>query len=47
MCRMLTVFSALVVIAILLVGALYVREAIEKRGFLRGARRKPGRIPLN
>jgi len=44
---MLIAFSVLVVVAVLGVGALFVHEGVEKRGYLKNTHRKPGRIPLN
>jgi heme exporter protein D len=44
---MLVVFSVLVVVAVLAVAVLFVREGVERRGYLKNARRRPGRIPLN
>jgi hypothetical protein len=44
---MLIAASILAAVAVVAVVVLFIREAIEKRGYLKNARRKPGRIPLN
>ncbi|WP_263972999.1 hypothetical protein [Brevundimonas goettingensis] len=44
---MLIAAIALVVVAVIAVIVLFVREGIEKRGYLKNRRRQPGRIPLN
>ena len=47
MSRMLIASIVLAVAAVIAVIALFIREGVEKRGYLKNARRKPGRIPLN
>jgi hypothetical protein len=44
---MLIASIVLAAVAVIAVIALFVREGIEKRGYLKNTRRKPGRIPLN
>lgn len=45
--RMLIAAIILAVVAVIAVIILFVREGIEKRGYLKNRRRKSGRIPLN
>jgi hypothetical protein len=44
---MLTASIVLAATAVIAVIVLFIREGIEKRGYLKNTRRKPGRIPLN
>ncbi len=44
---MLIAACLLVALAVMAVIVLFVREGIEKRGYLKNRRRMPGRIPLN
>ncbi|GEM_PF-4108514 len=44
---MLIAACLLVALAVLAVIGLFIREGIEKRGYLKNRRRQPGRIPLS